>query len=147
STGCATTVGRWRSRQRCGAGSRPPAPRPPRCACRRPESGSGPRDPDAISGSRQGTVQGSARSAGGVRGGWLDAMIILESLTKRYGAVTAVDDVSFTASPGRVTGFLGPNGAGKSTSLRMVAGLTPPTSGTTRVLGRRFADLPNPGRE
>ena len=74
-------------------------------------------------------------------------MIILESLTKRYGAVTAVDDVSFTAAPGRVTGFLGPNGAGKSTSLRMVAGLTPPTSGTTRVLGRRFTDLPNPGRE
>ncbi|NPC95636.1 ABC transporter ATP-binding protein [Nocardioides sp. zg-DK7169] len=74
-------------------------------------------------------------------------MITVESLTKRYGAFTAVDDISFTARPGRVTGFLGPNGAGKSTSMRILVGLTPPTSGTATVLGRRFADLPNPGRE
>jgi ABC-2 type transport system ATP-binding protein len=74
-------------------------------------------------------------------------MITVEHLTKQYAGVTAVDDVSFTAEPGRVTGFLGPNGAGKSTTLRVVVGLTPPTSGTATVAGRRFADLPNPGRE
>ena len=74
-------------------------------------------------------------------------MIEVESLTKKYGAFTAVDDVTFTAEPGRVTGFLGPNGAGKSTTLRIVVGLTPATSGGARVCGRRFADLPNPGLE
>jgi ABC-2 type transport system ATP-binding protein len=74
-------------------------------------------------------------------------MITVDSLTKTYGAFRAVDDVSFTARPGRVTGFLGPNGAGKSTSMRVMVGLTPPTSGTATVCGRRFADLPNPGRE
>ncbi|HZG98575.1 MAG TPA: ATP-binding cassette domain-containing protein [Nocardioidaceae bacterium] len=74
-------------------------------------------------------------------------MIEVESLTKKYGAFTAVDDVTFTAEPGRVTGFLGPNGAGKSTTLRIVVGLTPATSGAARVCGRRFADLPNPGLE
>ena len=72
-------------------------------------------------------------------------MITIESVTKTYGTFTAVDDVSFTASPGRVTGFLGPNGAGKSTTLRIVVGLTPATSGTAHVCGRQFADLPNPG--
>jgi ABC-2 type transport system ATP-binding protein len=74
-------------------------------------------------------------------------MITVESVTKQYGPYTAVDDVTFTAEPGRVTGFLGPNGAGKSTTMRVVVGLTPPTSGTAHVLGRRFADLPNPGLE
>ncbi len=72
-------------------------------------------------------------------------MITVEGLTKKYGPTVAVDDVTFTAAPGRVTGFLGPNGAGKSTSLRVVVGLTRPTSGTATILGRRFADLPNPG--
>ncbi len=74
-------------------------------------------------------------------------MITIDSLTKRYGAHTAVDNASFTASPGRVTGFLGPNGAGKSTSLRILVGLTPPTAGTATIHGSHFADLPNPGRE
>jgi ABC-2 type transport system ATP-binding protein len=74
-------------------------------------------------------------------------MITVESLSKSYGSFTAVDDVSFTAAPGRVTGFLGPNGAGKSTSMRVMVGLTAPSSGEVRVLGRRFADLPDPGRE
>jgi ABC-2 type transport system ATP-binding protein len=74
-------------------------------------------------------------------------MITVDSLTKKYGSMTAVHDVSFTAAPGRVTGFLGPNGAGKSTTMRMMVGLTDPTSGTTHILDRRFADLPNPGRE
>ncbi len=74
-------------------------------------------------------------------------MIRVESLSKQYGAFTAVNDVTFTAAPGRVTGFLGPNGAGKSTTLRIVVGLTPATSGIAEVCGRRFADLPNPGLE
>jgi ABC-2 type transport system ATP-binding protein len=74
-------------------------------------------------------------------------MIIVDSLTKTYGGFTAVDHVTFSAEPGRVTGFLGPNGAGKSTTMRILVGLTPASSGTTTVLGRRYADLPNPGRE
>ncbi|WP_193315192.1 ABC transporter ATP-binding protein [Nostocoides sp. F2B08] len=74
-------------------------------------------------------------------------MISVESLTKTYGRFTAVDDVTFTAATGRVTGFLGPNGAGKSTTLRILTGLTPATAGTATIDGRRFADLPNPGRE
>ncbi|GAB3086239.1 ATP-binding cassette domain-containing protein [Isoptericola nanjingensis] len=74
-------------------------------------------------------------------------VITIESLTKRYGGFAAVDDASFTAAPGRVTGFLGPNGAGKSTTLRILVGLAEPTSGSARVLGRRYGDLPNPGLE
>jgi ABC-2 type transport system ATP-binding protein len=74
-------------------------------------------------------------------------MITVEGLTMRYGPVLAVDDVSFTASAGRVTGFLGPNGAGKSTTMRIMVGLTRATSGSVLVSGRRFADLPNPGLE
>jgi ABC-2 type transport system ATP-binding protein len=74
-------------------------------------------------------------------------MIIVDSLTKKYGGFTAVDHVTFNAEPGRVTGFLGPNGAGKSTTMRILVGLTPASSGGVTVLGRRYADLPNPGRE
>jgi ABC-2 type transport system ATP-binding protein len=74
-------------------------------------------------------------------------MIIVDSLTKKYGGFTAVDHVTFRAEPGRVTGFLGPNGAGKSTTMRILVGLTPASSGSVTVLGRRYADLPNPGRE
>jgi ABC-2 type transport system ATP-binding protein len=73
-------------------------------------------------------------------------MITVENLTKRYGSTTAVQDVSFTVQPGSITGFLGPNGAGKSTTLRMLTGLTPPSSGTATITGKRYADLPNPGR-
>src|SRR5882757_1642480 len=74
-------------------------------------------------------------------------MITVEALTKKYSGFTAVDDVSFTARAGRVTGFLGPNGAGKSTTMRMMVGLTAPSSGTATISGRAFADLPNPGLE
>src|SRR3954466_2706507 len=74
-------------------------------------------------------------------------MITVQSLTKTYGRHRAVDDITFTAGTGRVTGFLGPNGAGKSTTMRMMVGLTRPTAGSATVLGRRFADLPNPGTE
>ena len=73
-------------------------------------------------------------------------MIEVEALTKRYGSVLAVDQLSFRAEPGRVTGFLGPNGAGKTTTLRVLVGLLRPTSGTATVLGRRYADLGDPAR-
>jgi ABC-2 type transport system ATP-binding protein len=67
-------------------------------------------------------------------------------LTKRFGAVTAVDDLTFDVPAGRVTGFLGPNGAGKSTTLRMILGLVRPTAGDALVDGHRYADLPRPRR-
>ncbi|MFC7272577.1 ATP-binding cassette domain-containing protein [Paractinoplanes rhizophilus] len=73
-------------------------------------------------------------------------MIRVEHLTKRYGSHPAVDDVSFTCEPGTVTGFLGPNGAGKSTTMRMICGLTPPTSGVATVDGVPYRRLGNPGR-
>ena len=74
-------------------------------------------------------------------------MITIDRLTKQYGTTLAVDDVSFTASSGRVTGFLGPNGAGKSTTLRIMVGLTRPDAGSATISGRHYVDLPNPGRE
>ncbi|MBO0608525.1 ABC transporter ATP-binding protein [Myceligenerans salitolerans] len=73
-------------------------------------------------------------------------MITADHLTRRYGDVTAVGNVTFEARPGLVTGFLGPNGAGKSTTMRMLCGLTPVTSGTAHVLGVPFRELSNPGR-
>jgi ABC-type branched-subunit amino acid transport system ATPase component len=72
-------------------------------------------------------------------------MITLDAVTRRYGEFTAVDHVSFTARPGRVTGFLGPNGAGKSTTMRIIVGLTHATIGSATVAGRCYVDLPNPG--
>ncbi|WP_354701077.1 ATP-binding cassette domain-containing protein [Paraconexibacter sp. AEG42_29] len=74
-------------------------------------------------------------------------MITAQHLTKRYGDHTAVEDVSFACAPGTVTGFLGPNGAGKSTTMRMICGLTPPTTGRATVAGVAYGRLPNPGRE
>jgi ABC-2 type transport system ATP-binding protein len=74
-------------------------------------------------------------------------MIDVQTLTKRYGGFVAVDDISFRAEAGRVTGFLGPNGAGKSTTMRILVGLTPPSSGSATIAGRHFGTLPNPGRE
>jgi ABC-2 type transport system ATP-binding protein len=71
-------------------------------------------------------------------------VIELDGLTKRFGAVTAVDDLSFTVRPGRVTGFLGPNGAGKTTTMRLILGLDLPTSGTALVGGRRYRQLIRP---
>jgi ABC-2 type transport system ATP-binding protein len=73
-------------------------------------------------------------------------MITCEGLTKRYGAYTAVDDVTLRVEPGSVTGFLGPNGAGKSTTMRMICGLTPPSAGSSSVLGMPYRQIPNPGK-
>src|SRR6185312_17067372 len=82
------------------------------------------------------------RVADGRRG-----MIEVERLSKHFGPVAAVDDLSFTVRPGRVTGFLGPNGAGKTTTMRIILGLAAPTSGRALVGGRRYDGLIRPLRE
>ncbi|GGO68636.1 ABC transporter ATP-binding protein [Nocardioides deserti] len=74
-------------------------------------------------------------------------MISVRGLTKQYGDVRAVDDLTFDVEPGKVTGFLGPNGAGKSTTMRMVLGLDRPTAGTATIAGRPYAALDAPLRE
>src|SRR4051794_8061826 len=74
-------------------------------------------------------------------------MIVARDLTKIYGTKAAVDGISFTVEPGRVTGFLGPNGAGKSTTMRMILGLDRPTSGSVTVNGHRYQDSAAPLRE
>ena len=74
-------------------------------------------------------------------------MIEVQGLTKRYGAVTAVDDLTFSVQPGHVTGFLGPNGAGKSTTMRMILGLDKPTAGTALIDGAPYSALANPTRK
>jgi ABC-2 type transport system ATP-binding protein len=74
-------------------------------------------------------------------------MIEVRNLTKQYGSVTAVDDISFTVEPGKVTGFLGPNGAGKSTTMRMVLGLDRPTAGSVLVNGQNYRDTAAPVHE
>jgi ABC-2 type transport system ATP-binding protein len=74
-------------------------------------------------------------------------MIEIDGLTKRYGDKTAVDRLSFVVEPGVVTGFLGPNGAGKSTTMRMIAGLDRPTTGTVRVNGKHYPESAAPMSE
>lgn len=74
-------------------------------------------------------------------------MIEANALVKRYGPTTAVDHMSFTVQPGKVTGFLGPNGAGKSTTMRMVVGLDRPTAGTVTVNGKHYAEHRAPLQE
>jgi len=71
-------------------------------------------------------------------------MIEVHNLTKRYGEKTAVEDLSFTVAPGRVTGFLGPNGSGKSTTMRLILGLDAPSQGRAEVAGRAYRDYPAP---
>ncbi|NGN95846.1 ATP-binding cassette domain-containing protein [Nocardioides sp. KC13] len=73
-----------------------------------------------------------------------DARVEVRGLTKHYGGVAAVDDVSFTVEPGSVTGFLGPNGAGKTTTLRMILGLVRPDRGRATIGGAGYADLARP---
>ncbi len=74
-------------------------------------------------------------------------MIEADGVTKRYGTTLAVDQLTFTAGAGRVTGFLGPNGAGKSTTMRMIVGLDAPNSGRVTVNGRAYRDLRFPLHE
>ena len=71
----------------------------------------------------------------------MEGQIVVSGLTKQYPKVRAVDDLSFTVEPGRVTGFLGPNGSGKTTTLRMMLNLVTPTKGTATIGGARYADL------
>lgn len=79
-----------------------------------------------------------------VRAGDGDARIEVSRLTKRFGGITAVEDVSFTVEPGSVTGFLGPNGAGKTTTLRMILGLVRPDRGRATIDGTEYTDLGTP---
>jgi ABC-2 type transport system ATP-binding protein len=72
--------------------------------------------------------------------------VTVHGLTKRYGALTAVDDLTFELRAGRVTAFLGPNGAGKTTTLRLLLGLARPTAGRALIGGRPYAELPRPRR-
>jgi ABC-2 type transport system ATP-binding protein len=75
-----------------------------------------------------------------------DGRIVVSGLSKQYRKVRAVDDLSFTVRPGRVTGFLGPNGAGKTTTLRMILNLVTPTAGRATIGGRQYAELSQPLR-
>src|SRR5918912_3169748 len=68
----------------------------------------------------------------------------LDHMTKRYGRIVAVDDLSFEIRPGAVTGFLGPNGAGKTTTLRILLGLAQPSAGAAHIFGRPYAELEDP---
>jgi ABC-2 type transport system ATP-binding protein len=79
-------------------------------------------------------------STGDTRGPAIEVV----GLTKRFGAITAVDGLSFTVEQGQITGFLGPNGAGKTTTMRVLLGLAAPTEGEALVLGRRYAALDRP---
>ncbi len=74
------------------------------------------------------------------------ARIEVRDLTKRFGSFTAVDRLSFTVEPGRITGFLGPNGAGKTTTLRMLLGLVRPTSGIATIGGQHYSEIATPLR-
>ena len=74
-------------------------------------------------------------------------MIEAEGLTKRYGDTLAVDDLSFSVAPGKITGFLGPNGAGKTTTMRLILGLDRPTAGRVTINGKPFDEVDQPMRQ
>jgi len=74
-----------------------------------------------------------------------DHRLAVDGLTKRYGDISVVDDLTFTVEPGRITGFLGPNGSGKSTTMKMLLNLATPDHGTATIGGVRYRDLPDPG--
>jgi ABC-2 type transport system ATP-binding protein len=89
---------------------------------------------------------GSTTEPRPARTGGRDPVVVVSSLTKRFGELVAVDDLSFSLPSGTVTGFLGPNGAGKTTTLRLLLGLAEPTGGDVVVFGRRYRDLADPAR-
>jgi ABC-2 type transport system ATP-binding protein len=84
----------------------------------------------------------SAHPRAGDRG----PVVVVRSLTKRYGELVAVDDLTFSLRSGTITGFLGPNGAGKTTTLRLLLGLAEPTAGEAHIFGRRYRELDEPAR-
>jgi ABC-2 type transport system ATP-binding protein len=88
----------------------------------------------------------STAGVAGARFAPTDGVVQVTGLTKAFGPVRAVEDLTFTVHPGRVTGFLGPNGAGKTTTLRMLLGLATPDAGTATIGGRPYADRPQPAR-
>jgi ABC-2 type transport system ATP-binding protein len=92
------------------------------------------------------TLDDQARPMLSADAGARHPVVTVSSLTKRYGALVAVDDLTFAVRSGTVTGFLGPNGAGKTTTLRLLLGLAEPTSGKALVFGRRYRDLEDPAR-
>ena len=75
-----------------------------------------------------------------------EPVVIATSLTKRFGELVAVDELTFSLYPGTVTGFLGPNGAGKTTTLRLLLGLAEPNAGEVVIFGRRYRELDDPAR-
>jgi ABC-2 type transport system ATP-binding protein len=85
-----------------------------------------------------------ARGSRSVRALSRDSIVTVKGLTKRYGQLVAVEDLTFSLEPGTVTGFLGPNGAGKTTTLRLLLGLARPTAGEALVFGRRYEELDSP---
>src|SRR5215212_5230895 len=89
-------------------------------------------------------MQATHAELGTVRTPVASPAIAVRGLTKRFGDIVAVQDLSFEVRPGEVTGFLGPNGAGKSTTLRMVLGLMRPTAGTATILGMPYVSLQEP---
>jgi ABC-2 type transport system ATP-binding protein len=86
-------------------------------------------------------------AAGGPYVAIMSTTLVFDGLTKRFAATTAVEGLTATVHPGRVTGFLGPNGAGKTTTLRMLLGLVRPTAGTATFDGRSYDQLTEPSRE
>src|SRR3954447_933835 len=76
----------------------------------------------------------------------MSQLIAFHQLTKRYGAVQALDGLTAEVSPGRITAFLGANGSGKTTSMRLLLGLSEPTAGSATIAGRRYRDLVHPTR-
>ena len=91
---------------------------------------------------RAGEREAPVSSVGSAR----DPVVTVSALTKRYGELVAVDDLTFSLYSGTVTGFLGPNGAGKTTTLRLLLGLAEPTAGEALVFGRRYRELDEPAR-
>ena len=77
----------------------------------------------------------------------MTAPLIVDGLHKRYGDLIALRDMTFSVDPGEIFGFVGSNGAGKSTTMRIMVGLTRPTSGSATIEGHQYADLPCPGRD
>src|SRR3954469_13278638 len=126
-----------------------PAPRPPPIGRTAPASLSfdGGRNAGALPCGRaqHGRVGDDGPTAGTQTDGMLE--ITAQSLTKDFGPIRAVDDLSFTVLPGRVVGLLGPNGSGKTTTMRMLLGLVTPTAGRVTIDGRPFTDLTDPGRQ
>ena len=140
-SGAGARLGSWPGR---GGRRRFPRDRPQRRlrrrhrSRRRARSGRGPRDDPRSLNTSTPDRSNRRRGDSGVHEE-MQAALVLEGVTKRYGAFTAVDDLTFEAGAGRIMGFLGPNGAGKTSTLRMALGLVAPTSGRISVLGHRDA--------